>query len=477
MSEQFDVVVIGGGPGGYVAAIRAAQLGLKTACVDAFIGKDGKPALGGTCLNIGCIPSKALLDSSRQFHNLTHSFKDHGISADNAKIDVGAMIARKDKIVKQFTGGINVLFKGNKANPVTPIAGFATLHPGNVVKIKGHDGNVAEIRAKHVILAAGSKPIELPFAKFDNVHILDNAGALDVAAVPKRLGVIGAGVIGLELGSVWQRLGAEVTVVEFLDRIIPGTDNEITKAFERVLTKQGLKFRLGMKVTKAVTGNDGVTLTMEPSKGGPAEELKADVVLLSIGRRAYTEGLGLADVGVETDERGRVRTDAHFATNVPGIYAIGDVIAGPMLAHKGEDEGVALAEILAGQAGHVNYDTIPSIIYTWPELATLGQNEEQLKAAGVAYNVGKFPFMANGRARAMGDTDGFVKILADKKTDRVLGAHILGPDAGTLIAELVTAMEFGASAEDVARICHAHPTLSESVKEAALAVEGRALHI
>jgi dihydrolipoamide dehydrogenase len=265
--------------------------------------------------------------------------------------------------------------------------------------------------------------------------------------------------------------------VEFLDRIIPGTDNEITKAFERVLTKQGLKFRLGMKVTKAVTGNDGVTLTMEPSKGGPAEELKADVVLLSIGRRAYTEGLGLADVGVETDERGRVRTDAHFATNVPGIYAIGDVIAGPMLAHKGEDEGVALAEILAGQAGHVNYDTIPSIIYTWPELATLGQNEEQLKAAGVAYNVGKFPFMANGRARAMGDTDGFVKILADKKTDRVLGAHILGPDAGTLIAELVTAMEFGASAEDVARICHAHPTLSESVKEAALAVEGRALHI
>jgi dihydrolipoamide dehydrogenase len=463
MSDAFDVIVIGSGPGGYVCAIRAAQLGLKVACVEK------RATLGGTCLNVGCIPSKAMLQSSENLHALQNGFADHGITVEGVKLDLARMQARKGEVVTANVKGVEFLFKKNK---ITWLKGTGTITAPGKVSVDG-----TEYTAKNIVIATGSESMPLPGVEVDETNIVTSTGALELDKVPGHFVVIGGGVIGLELGSVWRRLGAEVTVVEFLDRIIPGTDNEITKAFERVLTKQGLKFRLGMKVTKAVTGNDGVTLTMEPSKGGPAEELKADVVLLSIGRRAYTEGLGLADVGVETDERGRVRTDAHFATNVPGIYAIGDVIAGPMLAHKGEDEGVALAEILAGQAGHVNYDTIPSIIYTWPELATLGQNEEQLKAAGVAYNVGKFPFMANGRARAMGDTDGFVKILADKKTDRVLGAHILGPDAGTLIAELVTAMEFGASAEDVARICHAHPTLSESVKEAALAVEGRALHI
>jgi dihydrolipoamide dehydrogenase len=463
MSDAFDVIVIGSGPGGYVCAIRAAQLGLKVACVEK------RATLGGTCLNVGCIPSKAMLQSSENLHALQNGFADHGITVEGVKLDLARMQARKGEVVTANVKGVEFLFKKNK---ITWLKGTGTITAPGKVSVDG-----TEYTARNIVIATGSESMPLPGVEVDETNIVTSTGALELDKVPGHFVVIGGGVIGLELGSVWRRLGAEVTVVEFLDRIIPGTDNEITKAFERVLTKQGLKFRLGMKVTKAVTGNDGVTLTMEPSKGGPAEELKADVVLLSIGRRAYTEGLGLADVGVETDERGRVRTDAHFATNVPGIYAIGDVIAGPMLAHKGEDEGVALAEILAGQAGHVNYDTIPSIIYTWPELATLGQNEEQLKAAGVAYNVGKFPFMANGRARAMGDTDGFVKILADKKTDRVLGAHILGPDAGTLIAELVTAMEFGASAEDVARICHAHPTLSESVKEAALAVEGRALHI
>jgi dihydrolipoamide dehydrogenase len=463
MSDAFDVIVIGSGPGGYVCAIRAAQLGLKVACVEK------RATLGGTCLNVGCIPSKAMLQSSENLHALQNGFADHGITVEGVKLDLARMQARKGEVVTANVKGVEFLFKKNK---ITWLKGTGTITAPGKVSVDG-----TEYAAKNIVIATGSESMPLPGVEVDERNIVTSTGALELDKVPGHLVVIGGGVIGLELGSVWRRLGAEVTVVEFLDRIIPGTDNEITKAFERVLTKQGLKFRLGMKVTKAVTGNEGVTLTMEPSKGGPAEELKADVVLLSIGRRAYTEGLGLADVGVETDERGRVRTDAHFATNVPGIYAIGDVIDGPMLAHKGEDEGVALAEILAGQAGHVNYDAIPSIIYTWPELATLGQNEEQLKAAGVAYNVGKFPFMANGRARAMGDTDGFVKILADKKTDRVLGAHILGPDAGTLIAELVTAMEFGASAEDVARICHAHPTLSESVKEAALAVEGRALHI
>jgi len=459
----FDLIVIGSGPGGYVCAIRAAQLGMKVACVEK------RATLGGTCLNVGCIPSKALLQSSENIHALQHGFADHGIMVEGIKLDLARMQARKAEVVGANVKGIEFLFKKNK---VTWLKGSGKiLSPGQVEV----DGTVYE--TKNIVIATGSESTPLPGVDVDESKIVTSTGALELDAVPGHLVVIGGGVIGLELGSVWHRLGAEVTVVEFLDRLIPGTDNEVTKAFERVLTKQGLKFRLSTKVTKAAVGNDGITLTLEPAKGGPAEEIKADIVLLSIGRRAFTEGLGLADVGVAVDGRGRVETDGHFATNVPGIYAIGDVIAGPMLAHKAEDEGVALAERLAGQAGHVNYDVIPGVIYTWPEVATLGQTEEQLKAAGVAYNVGKFPFTANGRARAMGDTDGFVKILADKTTDRLLGAHILGPDAGTLIAELATAMEFGASAEDVARICHAHPTLSEAVKEAALAVDGRALHV
>jgi dihydrolipoamide dehydrogenase len=463
MSDAFDVIVIGSGPGGYVCAIRAAQLGMKVACVEK------RATLGGTCLNVGCIPSKALLQSSENLHALQHGFADHGIAVEGIKLDLARMQARKGEVVSANVKGVEFLFKKNK---ITWLKGTGTITAPGKVMVDG-----TEYTAGKIIIATGSESMPLPGVSVDERQIVTSTGALELDRVPGHMVVIGGGVIGLELGSVWRRLGAEVTVVEFLDRIIPGTDNEITKAFERVLTKQGLKFRLGMKVTGATPGNDGVTLTMEPSKGGAAETLKADVVLLSIGRRAYTEGLGLDALGVETDARGRVKTDSHFATNVSGIYAIGDVIAGPMLAHKAEDEGVALAEILAGQAGHVNYGVIPGVIYTWPELATLGQTEEQLKEAGIAYNVGKFPFTANGRARAMGDTDGFVKILADKTTDRVLGAHILGPDAGTLIAELATAMEFGASAEDVARICHAHPTLSETVKEAALAVEGRALHM
>jgi dihydrolipoamide dehydrogenase len=463
MSDAFDVIVIGSGPGGYVCAIRAAQLGMKVACVEK------RATLGGTCLNVGCIPSKALLQSSENLHALQHGFADHGIAVEGVKLDLARMLARKGEVVSANVKGVEFLFKKNK---ITWLKGTGTITAPGKVAVDG-----TEYTTKNIVIATGSESMPLPGVEVDEKAIVTSTGALELDKVPDHLVVIGGGVIGLELGSVWRRLGAEVTVVEFLDRITPGVDNEVTKAFERVLTKQGLKFRLGMKVTKAAVGNDGVMLTMEPAKGGEAEELKADVVLLSIGRRAYTNGLGLDAVGVETDGRGRVKTHAHFATNVPGIYAIGDVIAGPMLAHKGEDEGVALAEILAGQHGHVNYDAIPSIIYTWPEVATVGQTEEQLKEAGTAYTVGKFPFTANGRARAMGDTDGFVKILADKQTDRLLGAHILGPDAGALIAELVTAMEFGASAEDVARICHAHPTLSESVKEAALAADGRAIHI
>ncbi|MCW3473692.1 dihydrolipoyl dehydrogenase [Limobrevibacterium gyesilva] len=463
MSETFDVIVIGSGPGGYVCALRAAQLGLKVACVEK------RATLGGTCLNIGCIPSKALLQSSENFHATMHAWKDHGIVLDGVKLDLARMQARKGEVVEANVKGVEFLFKKNK---VTWLKGAGRITAPGKVAVNG-----AEYAAKHIVIATGSESMPLPGVDVDETTIVTSTGALELDKVPDHLVVIGGGVIGLELGSVWRRLGAQVTVIEFLDRLIPGNDGEVAKHFQRILTKQGMKFRLSTKVTGAVKGNEGVTLTVEPAKGGASEQIKADVVLLSIGRRAYTEALGLQDVGVATDERGRVKTNGHYATNVPGIYAIGDVIAGPMLAHKAEDEGVALAELLAGQAGHVNYDVIPGVVYTWPEVAALGKTEEELKAAGTAYNVGKFPFTANGRARAMGDTDGFVKILADKKTDRILGAHIVGPDAGTLIAELAVAMEFGASAEDVARTCHAHPSLNEAVKEAALAVEGRALHI
>ncbi len=463
MSDIYDVIVIGSGPGGYVCAIRAAQLGLKVACVEK------RATLGGTCLNIGCIPSKALLQSSEEFQKTKHALADHGILIDGVKLDLARMHARKVEVVAANTKGVEFLFRKNK---VTWLKGAGRIAGPGTVDLDG-----TSYSTKSIVIATGSESVPLPGVEVDEKQIVTSTGALELERVPGHLVVIGGGVIGLELGSVWRRLGAEVTVVEFLDRIVPGMDNEIATAFQRILQKQGLKFRLGMKVTEAVKSHKGVTLTVEPAKGGAAETIEADIVLLSIGRRPYTEGLGLKEVGLALDDRGRVEVDAHYATNVPGIYAIGDVIAGPMLAHKGEDEGVAVAEILAGQAGHVNYDAIPGVVYTWPEVAFVGQTEEELKAAGVAYTVGKFPFTANGRARAMGDVDGFVKILADKANDRLLGAHVLGPDAGTLIAELTTAIEFGASAEDVARICHAHPTLSEAVKEAALAVEGRALHI
>jgi dihydrolipoamide dehydrogenase len=463
MSDSFDVIVIGSGPGGYVCAIRAAQLGLKTACVEK------RATLGGTCLNIGCIPSKALLQSSEEFEKTKHALKDHGVLIDGVKLDLARMQARKGEVVTANTKGVEFLFRKNK---VTWLKGSGRISaPGSV------DVNGTVYTAKNIVIATGSDSVPLPGVTVDEKQIVSSTGALELDKVPGHLVVVGAGVIGLELGSVWRRLGAEVTVVEFLDRIVPGMDNEIATAFQRVLQRQGIKFRLGTKVTAATPGTDGVSLAMEPVRGGASETLKADVVLVAIGRRPYTEGLGLSEAGVALDDRRRVQVDHHYATNVPGIYAIGDLIAGPMLAHKGEDEGVAVAEILAGQAGHVNYDAIPSVVYTWPEVASVGKTEEELKAAGTAYSVGKFPFTANGRARAMGDTDGFVKVLADKASDRLLGAHVLGPDAGTLIAELTTAIEFGASAEDVARICHAHPTLSEAVKEAALAADGRALHI
>jgi dihydrolipoamide dehydrogenase len=460
MSDSFDVIVIGSGPGGYVCAIRAAQLGMKVACVEK------RATLGGTCLNIGCIPSKALLQSSEEFHHAAHALKEHGVLVDSVKLDLARMQARKAEVVTANVKGVEFLFRKNK---VTWLKGTGRITAPGKVDVDGTDYD-----AKYIVIATGSDSVPLPGVEVDEKQIVTSTGGLELDRVPGHFVVIGGGYIGLELGSVWRRLGAQVTVVEFLDRIVPTMDAEVAKAFERILTRQGMKFRLGMKVTGARKGNDGVTLTIEPAKGGAPEELKADIVLLSIGRRPFTDGIG---AGVELDERGRVKTDAHYATNVPGIYAIGDAISGPMLAHKAEEEGVALAEILAGQAGHVNYAAIPGIVYTWPEVATVGQTEEELKAAGTAYNVGKFPFTANGRARAMGETDGFVKLLADKATDRLLGAHIIGPDAGALIAELVTAMEFGASAEDVARTCHAHPTLSEAVKEAALAVAGRALHV
>ena len=463
MSDSFDVVVIGSGPGGYVCAIRAAQLGMKVACVEK------RETLGGTCLNIGCIPSKALLHSSENFEEISHKFADHGIGVAGVTLDLERMMARKGEVVSANTKGVEFLFRKNK---ITWLKGEGRITAPGRVAVDGR-----EIETRAIIIATGSESMPLRGVAVDETRIVTSTGALELSEVPKHLVVIGAGVIGLELGSVWRRLGAQVTVVEFLDRILPTMDGEISKQAERILAKQGMKFMLGSKVTGAVVGNEGVTLSVEPAAGGEAQTVQADIVLLAIGRRAYTENLGLAEVGVATDARGRVITDAHYATNVPGIYAIGDVIAGPMLAHKAEDEGVALAEILAGQAGHVNYGVIPGVVYTWPEIASLGQTEEELKAAGIAYKVGKFPFTANGRARAMGDVDGFVKILADATTDQVLGAHIIGPDGGTLMAEIAIAMEFGASAEDIARTCHAHPSLNEAVKEAALAVDGRALHI
>ncbi|AUG51545.1 dihydrolipoyl dehydrogenase [Thalassospira marina] len=468
MSENYDIVVIGGGPGGYVCAIRAAQLGLKVACVE----KRG--ALGGTCLNVGCIPSKALLHSSHLFEEANQHFDTHGIEINTPKVNLEKMMARKDKVVDSNVKGIEFLFKKNK---VTYVKGAGEIVSATEVKVALLDGGEETLSTKNIVIATGSEVTPLPGVEIDEKQIVSSTGALELSSVPKKLVVIGAGVIGLELGSVWRRLGSEVTVIEYLDRILPGMDGELAKQTQRIFAKQGLEFKLGHKVTGAKTGKGGVKLSVEPSKGGDAEEIKADAVLVAIGRRPYVTGLGLDNAGVELDERGRVKTDEHFQTNVQGIFAIGDAIAGPMLAHKAEEDGVALAEMLAGEEGHVDYGKVPGVVYTWPEVASVGKTEEQLKDEGTDYSVGKFPFTANGRAKAMESTEGFVKILEDKKTHRVVGCHIVGPAAGDLIAEVVLAMEYGASAEDIARTCHAHPALGESVKEAALAADGRAIHM
>jgi len=476
MSEQFDVVVIGAGPAGYHAAIRAAQLGLKTACIDAALGKDGKPALGGTCLRVGCVPSKALLDSTHQYENMLHKFDQHGISFKDAAMDVEKMIARKDGIVKQFTGGIAMLFKANK---VTPYYGFAQLQAGNVVKVKQHDGAEVELKGTNVILAAGSDSIELPFAKFDGETIVDNVGALDFTEVPKRLAVIGAGVIGLELGSVWRRLGAEVTILEAMPDLLAAADAEVSKLAAREFKKEGLDIRLGAKVSKAeVTGKGKkkeVALVYTDAKG-EEQTLSVDKLLVAVGRRAATKGLLAEGTGVQLNERGQIVVDEHCHTGVDGVWAIGDCVRGPMLAHKGFEEGIAVAELIAGLPGHVNFDTIPWVIYTSPEIAWVGKTEQQLKAEGVPYKTGSFPFAAVGRAVAMAEATGFVKVIAHAETDRVLGLHIIGPSASELVHEGVLTMEFSGSADDLARICHAHPTLSEAIHDAAMAVDKRAIH-
>ncbi|HLS69243.1 MAG TPA: dihydrolipoyl dehydrogenase [Kiloniellales bacterium] len=465
MSEQkaYDLVVIGAGPGGYVCAIRAAQLGLKVACVE-----KGE-ALGGTCLNVGCIPSKALLHASEKFEEAQKSLNKFGVKLGKVSLDLPGMFAHKDSVVEANVKGIEFLFKKNK---IDWLKGKGRITAPGEIDVEGES-----VSARHIVIATGSTHVDLPGLEIDEKRIVSSTGALSLPKVPKRLVVVGGGYIGLELGSVWQRLGSQVTVVEFLDRIVPGMDGEIAKTFQRVLKKQGMKFKLSTKVTAAKPERSGLSLTLEPAKGGEAETFECDAVLVAVGRKPYTEGLGLEELGVELDERGRVRVDKGFQTNVEGIYAIGDVIEGPMLAHKAEEEGAALAEMLTGLPGHVNYETVPGIVYTWPEVASVGKTEEQLKEEGIDYRVGKFPFTANGRARAMNSTDGMVKILADRVTDRILGAHILGPEAGTMIHEIVVAMEFGGSAEDLARSFHAHPTLNEAVKEAALAVHGRPLHI
>jgi dihydrolipoamide dehydrogenase len=464
---SYDLIVIGSGPGGYVASIRAGQLGMKVACVE----KD--PTLGGTCLNVGCIPSKALLTSSEKYTEAKEHFAVHGIKVGDVTIDLPAMMAHKTKVVKDNTAGIEYLFKKNKVDWIKGKGSIAA--PGQVV-VETAAGKQT-YATKNIIIATGSDSTPLPGIAVDEKRIVTSTGALSLSPVPKSMVVIGGGVIGLELGSVWQRLGTQVTVVEFLDRIIPTMDGELSKAAQKILGKQGMQFKLGAKVTSAKVEGSQVNLTLEAAAGGSPEKMQADIVLLAIGRRPYTDGLGLDKAGVKLDDRKRVIVDHAFQTNVKGIYAIGDVIAGAMLAHKAEEEGVVCVEMIAGQSGHINYDAIPGVVYTWPEIASVGKTEEQLKSEGVQYKAGKFPFSANGRARAMADTDGFVKILADAKTDRVLGAHIIGPDAGTMIAELALAIEFSASSEDIARTSHAHPTLNEAVKEAALAVDGRPIHI
>ncbi len=462
MTESFDLIIIGAGPGGYVAAIKAAQLGMKVACVE----KRG--TLGGTCLNVGCIPSKALLQSSELYEEMQHA-EEHGISANGVSIDVAKLLDRKNDVVDKLTKGIEGLFAKNK---VTWLKGTAKVTGANNVDVDGQSYD-----AKNILIATGSDVMPLPGVDIDEERIVSSTGALELKEVPKKLIVIGGGYIGLEMGTVWGRLGAEVEVIEYADTIVPAMDKDIRKEFQKILEKQGMTFRLNTKVSAVERNGEKVSVTVEPAKGGDAETIEADVVLVAIGRKPHTDSLGLDAVGVALDERGRIKVDAHFKTNVPSIHAIGDVIAGPMLAHKAEEEGVACVEMLSGQKPHVNYDCIPGVVYTWPEVATVGKTEDELKAAGVSYNAGKFPFMANSRGRASGNTQGFVKILADKATDRVLGVHIIGADAGTMIAEAVLAMEFGASSEDIARTCHAHPTMNEAVKEAALATFAKPIHI
>ena len=470
--KKFDVIVIGAGPAGYVAAIRAAQLGLKTACIDEFTGKDGKPAPGGTCLNVGCIPSKALLDSSKHYHHLQHDYQDHGIQADNLSMDIEQMIARKDKVVKQLTGGVQMLFKGNK---IEYLNGKGTLQADRKVTVELVDGgDTEELQGEHIILASGSVPIEIPNVGFDGEYIIDNVGALDMQAVPGKLGVIGAGVIGLEMGSVWSRLGSDVTLLEALPDFLAAVDKDLSRQAAREFKKQGLDIRLGTKVLSAEVRKKKVHVKVEGKDG--EEELTFDRLLVSVGRKAYTEGLLAEDAGVELTDRGQIAVDDNCHTSVGNVWAVGDCVRGAMLAHKGSEEGVAVAERIAGKAGHINYDTIPWVIYTDPEIAWVGKTEQELKDAGVEYKTGSFPFAANGRALAGGYQAGIAKIIADAENDTILGCHIMGPNASEIIAECVVAMEFHGSSEDLARIIHAHPTLSEAVHEAALAVENRAIH-
>jgi dihydrolipoyl dehydrogenase len=476
MSNVFDVAVVGAGPGGYVAAIRCAQLGMSVVCIDEWKNAQGKPALGGTCLNVGCIPSKALLESSENYERALHKFSAHGIKISGISVDVPAMVARKEKIVDQLTGGIATLFKKNK---VTSIHGRASLvAAGETYAIEVSDnGKTESIGARHVIIATGSVPRQLPFAPMDNELILDNAGALALTETPRRLGVIGAGVIGLEMSSVWRRLGSEVTVLEALPGFLMAADEGVAKEALKIFTKeQGLNIQMGVKVTSVKAGKKSVAVEFENSKG-LLQKLDVDKLIVSIGRAPNTDGLGAQNVGLKVDDRGRIDVDEHCRTNLPRVFAIGDVVRGPMLAHKASEEGVMVAELIAGQKPHVDLDHVPWVIYTAPEIAWVGKTEQELKAAGVAYKAGQFPFLANGRAKALGETGGFIKFLADARTDRILGVHMIGPYVSEMIAEAVVAMEFSASAEDIARIVHAHPSLSESVHEAALAVDRRTIHI
>ena len=463
--EEFDVVVIGGGPGGYVCAIRAAQLGNKTACIES------RGALGGTCLNVGCIPSKSLLHASEMYSKAQNEFQHIGINTGALSLDLAKMMDHKAKSVEGLTKGIEFLFKKNK---VTYLKGHGSFKNKNTLEVKDSSGSVQEIKAKNIIIATGSSVLSLPNIKVDEDTIVSSTGALSLKKVPKKLIVIGGGVIGLEMGSVWLRLGSEVEVIEYMDHITPGMDREICDNFLKILKKQGMKFHLSTKVLDVKKKSDGATVFVE--NNGQKMEMTGDIVLMSVGRKPNTEGLNLEAAGINKDQKGRISIDKKFKTNVDNVYAIGDVVEGPMLAHKAEDEGMAVAEFISGKYGHVNHDTIPGVVYTSPEVAVVGKTEEQLKQAGIEYNVGKFPFMANSRAKINNDADGFVKILADKATDKILGVHMIGPDVGTMIAEVVLAMEFGASAEDIARTCHAHPTLTEAVREAALAVDKRAIH-